>query len=406
MKQIVNMKTRHLWLILLFSLSALTCLFLYYYIGGYGKYDITGHWRICKYTLEGYNPYLLTGLDPVIESVGTIPHGFSTVPWGCVFGSIFYGGFLPLEWAVVYVYVLHFLTVAVLIGVLLKKFAHIFQSSTAIILFFIPLSHFSFMYSVHYGNAGAIICCLLIIALLIYEDNPWLAGILFGLSLMKPQISAIFCLVFLFKKQWKVLLVSFSIVFSGWGATALITKTNPLTLLLQTFDKGTASGGQYLGLFNNLKYFGIDSKIILMMNMVVGICFVTILYYHILNKSLQTNNSLFCFVPACIASTFWFYKNGTDYMILAFATLFFCILFLKANMVFKDCIGALFAIGYLQMSRCLVYLGIICFEDNLFVRDLFKSFDGLILGILGIYLCHSWKKYNGEAFLRIDNSNN
>jgi len=119
MKQIVNMKTRHLWLILLFSLSALTCLFLYYYIGGYGKYDITGHWRICKYTLEGYNPYLLTGLDPVIESVGTIPHGFSTVPWGCVFGSIFYGGFLPLEWAVVYVYVLHFLTVAVLIGVLL-----------------------------------------------------------------------------------------------------------------------------------------------------------------------------------------------------------------------------------------------------------------------------------------------
>ena len=82
------------------------------------------------------------------------------------------------------------------------------------------------MYSVHYGNAGGIICCLLMIAFLIGEKHPCIAGVLLGFAMMKPQISAIICLVYLFEKKFKTLFVAAGIVVAGWASTCFATSTN------------------------------------------------------------------------------------------------------------------------------------------------------------------------------------
>lgn len=382
---------------ILLCFSILICAFVFVYLIEDANYDAVGHWRICKYTIEGYNPYLLVGESPAIESVGKIPGGFSTMPWGCLLGSFFYAGFLPLDWAVVYIFALHILALAAMTYVLFKKYGHIFPHKSAFFLLLLPLSHFSFMYSVLMGNAGGIICPLLIISILISDDHPYWAGSLLALTMAKPQISAIFCLLFLIKKQWKVLFTAAFIVLSGWVATSIVTSTDPVTLLSDALAKGTASDAQYLGLLNNLKYIGVNSTVILLLNMAIGAAFILVLSRYLRKNHLDISTSAFYFVPVCIASTFWVYKNGTDYMILIFATLMFFILCFKHTLTTADYLGSFVSIGYLQMSRCFVYVGKILFRDNLFISDLFKSVDGLVLALIGIYLCRLWVKYKGES---------
>lgn len=388
----------------LLCFSIVICAGVFVYLIEDANYDIFGHWRICKYTLEGYNPYLLVGEPAAIESVGEIPGGFSTMPWGCLLGSFFYAGFLPLNWAVVYIYALHILAFAAMTYVLFKKYGHIFPQKAVFFLLLLPLSHFSFMYSLLLGNAGGIICPMLIIAILVSDDHPYWAGSLLALAMTKPQISAIFCLLFLMKKQWKVLFTAAVIVLLGWLATSIVTSTNPVTLLSDALTKGTASDRQYLGLLNNLKYIGVNSTVILLLNMAIGAAFILVLSRYLRKNHLDIRTSLFYFVPVCIASTFWVYKNGTDYMILIFATLMFLILCFRHDLTTADYWGSFLSIGYLQMSRLLVYAGKILFPDNLsttdlFMNDLFKSVDGIALALIDIYLCRLWVKYKGESNL-------
>lgn len=102
-------QNRRYWILMgLLILCILLCIGLYFYLG-YSGYDIKGHWKICVYALNGYDPFPLIGEKAVLEWVGKIPAKFSTVPWACVFGSVFYGGFLPLEYAEIYLWVLHFI---------------------------------------------------------------------------------------------------------------------------------------------------------------------------------------------------------------------------------------------------------------------------------------------------------
>lgn len=380
-------------------LCVAVCVAIYFYLNGYTQYDIKGHWKICRYTLEGYNPYLLIGQPAAVDSIGEIPIAFSTVPWSCVFGSVFYGGFLPFEMACIYIYVMHFVALAALLFVFYRKFRSEFSLIHMVVILLIPVAHFSFMYSVHYGNAGGIICCLLMIAFLIGEKHPCIAGVLLGFAMMKPQISAIICLVYLFEKKFKTLFVAAGIVVAGWASTCFATSTNPVDLLVQTFNSGTAADTQYLGLLNNLKYFGVDSGIILLMNVAIGCLYVAALYFYLKKNDIGSGGSYFVYVPACVASTFWVYKNGTDYMIIAFAVFFLALLCMKKDLNIKELLVAIFSIGWLEMSRCFVYFGITLFKDNLFVRDLFKSFDGLVVAIIGVILCKLWVKYKEEKCL-------
>ena len=376
-------------------LCAVVCAVLFVFLEGYTKGDVRGHWRICRYTLEGLNPYLLIGQPAAIESVGAIPAAFSTVPWSCVFGSVFYAGFLPLEGAYVYIFVMHFVAVAALLLVICNKYKAALSKKQLAVLMLVPPVHFSFMYSLHFGNAGGVICCMLMIAFLIGRKHPYIAGVLLGFAMMKPQIAAIICLVYLFEKRFKTLFTAAGIV--GWLATSLVISVNPVDLIKYTLESGTAASTQYLGLLNNLKYFGVNSTLILLMNVAIGCVYTLGLYFYL--KKRARVDSLFIFVPACIASVFWIYKNGTDYMILAFAAAFFCLLCMSGRLTPADFIGSLCSVAWLQMSRCAVYLGVMLSGENLFVRDIFKSADGLIIAVAGIYLCTLWVKYGGEEII-------
>ena len=46
-----------------------------------------------------------------------------------------------------------------------------------------------FLYSLQNGNAGAGICCLLLIAIALCDEVPILAGILLSFAMIKPQVA-------------------------------------------------------------------------------------------------------------------------------------------------------------------------------------------------------------------------
>lgn len=399
MKKLLSQDKAPALLIILLTLCSLICIILCFCIKGYSGYDINGHWRITAYALSGYNPYELIGQPAQIDEIGAVPAAFSTVPWGCIFGSIFYAGFLPIKWAHVYVFTFHFVAVVGLLLVLCKRFYGVFSRYHIIVLLLLPFAQFSFMYSLRYGNAGGIICCLLMIAFFLEERHPILSGIFLGMAMMKPQIAGIICIVFLLKKQWKTLFVAAGFVFSGWISTSIVVDVDPLQLLEQTFSSGTAAPTQYLGLLNNLKYADIDSTYIMLINVLIG-CFYTVgMYFYMRKHSPIDKDSIFVYIPSCIASVFWIYKNGTDYMILVFVAIFFVLLCMKKALLRRDYLLSILCIVYVEMSRCVVYLGAVLFSDNQFVRDLFKSVDGILLGLIGIYLCSLWIKYEGHEIL-------
>lgn len=368
------------------------CVILYFYMG-YSAYDVKGHWRICRYTLLGYDPFPLIGKKAILDSVGRIPKGFSTVPWSCTLGNVFYGGFLPVTLAKIYIWVLHFVVYGVTAVVIWRKFGAYLKRKELLLLVLLIGAHFSFMYSLRFGNAGAIICCLIILSICIVDTHPWLSGICIGLAMTKPQIAAIICLVYLLNWKWKPLVIGAVMDLAGWAATGIITKTSPFLLLKETFSSGTASDKQYLGLLSVMQAFGWNKTVILILNVMIGILY-TILLWRYLKKRVQPEACRWLlYAPACIASTFWIYKNGTDYLILVYAAACFLILCLKQELKRKDFWIALFSMGYLQMSRCLVYAGVLLVGETSWGRDLFKSIDGLLLGIAGVILCRLCSRY-------------
>ena len=70
--------------------------------------DFIGSWRIGAYTLRGIDPFQLNETNMIAE-IGAVPENFPSTPWSCSLGNLFYAGFLPLNFAKVYLLVLYLL---------------------------------------------------------------------------------------------------------------------------------------------------------------------------------------------------------------------------------------------------------------------------------------------------------
>lgn len=389
-----NRQTRYRLLLALFALCAVVCLGVVCILG-FSFFDLVGHWRICRYTLAGINPYEMIGRT---GPYGEIPPGFSTVPWSCFLGSAFYGGFLPLKHVWIYSISLHLLAAGATSVALCRAAGPLLKNREWFPAALAVFVHFSYAYSLAMGNAGGILCCLLMLSILLAGKRPWLSGLLLALAMVKPQVTAVVCVIYLLNRRWKPLFFAAAIDIAGWAVTCLLTKTDPSTLLLQTFSSGTASDGQYLGLLSALRFLGTDSSLILLMNMALGLAYAVGGWLYLRRHSGLSAGSPALYLPACVASTFWMYKNGTDYSILSFCVFLFLLLVLNTSTDRKDFWLSYLCIAYGMLSRCWVYLGITLF-DSLLLRDLFKSADGLLLALMGLVFCRMWIKYRGDELL-------
>jgi len=86
------------------------------------------------------------------------------------------------------------------------------------------------------GQYGIIVVALLIgVYWLLEKQRPVAGGLLFGLATLKPQVSALFALVFLVRREWRSLAAATGYVVLASVATWVVTRTNPVEMLQQAY---------------------------------------------------------------------------------------------------------------------------------------------------------------------------
>ena len=267
-------------------------------------FDFHGQWALCAYTLYGVDPYAITGLaSPTIEELGIIPAAWSTTPWGLILGNFFYPGFFSLEHAIVYFLIMNFFFLMITTHFLTK---HFYFTRKALPAFFA-----SFLISVHFGNAGAVICCMLILSCLFAEEKPILSGVLLSLAMVKPQIALPICFALLLKKNFKILTVAALIDLAAWGIASLLTNQTPLTLLTEFFSIDTGGGVAFAGLFTLA--FPDNLSLAMGLSMLAGVIFIWLTF---------KDEKYFWACPACLATTFFAYSFHNEFFILILPALF------------------------------------------------------------------------------------
>lgn len=346
-------------------------------------YDFVGQWQLTAYTLQGLDPYPLIGKDYAsIASIGAIPKGWGTSPWGLLLGNIFYPGFMSLENAKIYFIVINMVLLCITALCVSRKLSHISKRLSSY-SFICILFSFWFFHSLEQGNAGGGICCLLLLSIFYYDTHPVLAGILLGLSLIKPQISLIVCIAFLILKNYKIVFISFSVVGLSLLAVSGLIHNNPIYLMYEFLNAGIGGNDNYSGIFTLLligrPFFA------MFLSMVTGVIIVAVFAF-LLPKNLIKSFYLF---PACLVASFWSYSFYNDFYIflLPLIVSIYSILYVdKKWLSAVSFFGALYlSLGSFIMFYCpsLIYKGLNIFccsiqptnngvLNSWFIRSLFE----------------------------------
>lgn len=299
--------------------------------------DFHARWQECAYFCRGINPFEVDSSN-VIQEVGFIHSAMVTVPWAWLLGMVINPGFLPYEIAKC-IGIIVYITIYIVTSIILYRY-WIKQCGAdkkwAVMATSLLGCQIYWWWSFACGNHGAIAACLTIISICIYKKHPIISGILMLFAMIKPQLAAIFFLVFLLEKEFKVIATTFIGGIISCLSVMLITKTSMLTLISQAFAGGSSLEKVFFGLFDVLKFYNISVSIVLMIDVLAGVLYVVI--YWVICKKRQIENEFMLFSGVAVASTFWFYKQPHDSIIVAIPCL------------------ALLYIGYLNRNKCLKYM--------------------------------------------------
>ncbi|MBR0150651.1 MAG: DUF2029 domain-containing protein [Synergistaceae bacterium] len=288
------------------ALSVLSIIYLFFFSRAvdYLLCDLETQWRVCAYTLRGVDIYALRGSDDFIPEIGYIYVGFHASPWGCLLENVFYGGFLSYEAAKAYFITVNLTILLTASLVLRAKATSLNVGSWAFILSLFSLDFFA---SVSMGNAGGMICAFLLIAWLICDDHPYIAGVLVAFAMVKPQVALIVCVMFLMMRRVKPLITGAVVDISAWFAVSLLTGKGMFELLreflfMSSEKVGTPfSAGIFTIMFDNFMYATYAS-------MIAGVIFVAVLYA-LLPRNMP---EMFKIYPAFMAVAFWCYSQAND----------------------------------------------------------------------------------------------
>lgn len=357
------------------------------YVGEFQFQDFHARWQECAYLLRGISPFDVLAGSSIIPDIGPIDPDMVTVPWAWVWGQVINPGFLPYHIAKIWGIIAYILICGITITLISLYLNKRYGIKWAVLGGMFLLTQYNLGWSFLCGNHGALACCFIIQAMIIYKKRPYIAGILLAFSMIKPQVALPFVLTFLILREYKTIAVL--------ACSEIVTlvyiweklHVGLIELLHRTSDVGTNLEGVFFGLFDLLKYVGIDTGVILMLDFIVAI----VVYAFITKKMWKTDVSDFSvFLGSVISSTFWFYKQPHDWVILAVP----CILLLEyiCSDSYKDArlflflqmvlVGLLYAQGLFRKILGLLITGI----DDYFSKQLFMTVTVIVVMILGIVM--------------------
>lgn len=363
--------------------------------------DFRARWQESANLFRGINPFDALSGKIVLEEIGVIDPDMVTVPWAWIWGSIISPGFIKYEYAKIWG-TIFFLGMAVLTSVVCYRYIeknfnwekeqnHNRWSLMAIL---IVISQYAWVWAYMCGNHGALACCFVVIAVCIYKEHPYVAGVIMTFGMIKPQVAALFFITFLFLKQYRVIITAIVCelltVIILWG----VTGSNIFELLGQTAGVGTNLNAVFYGLFNMLKYGNTSTTVILVLDIVVGVGYLIV--HTLLTRKYAGESDMHVFAGAAIASTFWFYKQSHDYVILIIP----CMALLKDIYDLKDkkyymelvMLVSFIAIFYVQSFARKVICKIVPSITEFVGKELFMTFTCIVFIALGIMWLRKLKK--------------
>ena len=346
---------------------------------GLAWYDFPQQWPCCAYTLRGIDIYIFRGTEDLIPEIGKITSGFHATPWGLVLQNIFYGGFLPYGTAEKYFIVVNIIVLIITSYILYGKTKNI-SIGLGIYALVMSLLSVDFLIGLHAGNAGAVVCAFLVTAWALRDEHEYIAGILAGIAMMKPQDALIVCFAFLLHRNYKLLITAAIVDIAAWFTLSVIVHKGMFELLWEFLFASERQTGFVAGIFHPFFENYVTS---LIMSMLSGIIFVFLLY-----KYLPADMpGLFKAYPACMASVFWCYSYSTDCYILIVPAILCIWLMMLHHSKFKRMFWFLSAVycsnAVSTWSRMLTIVSML-YSTTWYVT---KTIYGLGLIIIGIIMC-------------------
>jgi hypothetical protein len=280
-------------------------------------------YRECSLALKGMDMS-----EAIKNGIGTVAVS-STWPWAKILGIIVHGAFLTESASLIYEVVFYFVFVSVsciLISKRLFKESEVTGSGVnklQVILVF--LSSWYYVYLACAFNNGSFVCLAIMLALVFADDNPILTGIIMAFAMIKAQIALPFFVVFLFRKKWKVIWTSVSIVLLSWLSCCILTHITPWRQISNLLNGQLEVSGPIwmrYGMFDFIMLFD-NSKALLSMilSIIAGLAMLVFAELKGIDDEIKRDYKYLSYYDAAIVSLLWMYTTKCDFLILTVVAL-------------------------------------------------------------------------------------
>lgn len=270
-------------------------------------HDLYMYWQSNAYAIRGYDLNRCISGDIFIDSIGQLTVAL-TLPWSRFLGNIVCPGYMSFRACTIYFYILWIILSIISIIVTIKKINTLdtFNSLESIILavttFFAPLYWED---AINSGNLGGLLCILCYLGIMTMDKNCIISAICFSIACSKPQIGAIFVLMTMCLKKYKVFICTvFILVVNTIISTIYVVIINSgqsgvgslLGLISYVMSSGAAGDNTNsfyaYGIFDPLIYCGFDAGVVTVLSAMAGVICIGLFSKFVMNN-VEVKNRLY-----------------------------------------------------------------------------------------------------------------
>jgi hypothetical protein len=181
------------------------------------------------------------------------------------------------------------------------------------------LANLGFSQTIINGNYAILVVAALVSAWTLREKHPLGAGLLLGMSLVKPTVSLPFVALFLADRRYRALTACAVYLAASFALTVALTGDGPVTLLRETLEGSSrfATGGY--GLWQWVRAGGASQSMALTLNALVFLVpFLGMTWWYLPDRPQQADAWLPLLALAAVVARVFTYHNSIDNVLLAF----------------------------------------------------------------------------------------
>lgn len=207
--------------------------------------DLRLRWTESRLLVEGRNAQRVGHPDPLLPRTHEVMRRFGGTypPWSYAFGLVFAP---PIAWPLArwWFAALNVLAMAGIAAYAWRR-ARPLGRTQALVAALLVFTSFPAAICLSYGQYGVLVSALVVAAVaLLDRGGQWRAGLLLGLALVKPQLSATYCVAMAATRRWRTVLAIAAVIGAGTALMAWAVGETPASVSsVAAFEMGHRRGG-------------------------------------------------------------------------------------------------------------------------------------------------------------------